>query len=176
VQIVLSDGVEKSGPKVKLTLGSVEFAIEPLRPGQDPQELRVPKDSGGLLMALYQYRRLLAYGAKGFEGRFSHGGNEPFYPLPTDGAAPTSLAALRVDTEILQTEHAATPCKWYFSNTDHTLLGGEISVVPDEDPCELYFSDYRNIDGRNLPQRIEVRYGDNRFGVLHVTSCQMAAK
>jgi serine protease Do len=180
-RIVLSDGAKsdqskKSLPTVRLTLGPVEFAIEPLKTGQDPAELRAPPQSGGLLMALYQYRRLLVHGGKGFEGRFSHGGNEPFYPMPLDRTVPKSFGDLRVDTEVLQTEHAATSSKWYFSPSDQTLLGGEITVVPNEDPCELYFSDYRTVEGGSLPYRIEIRFGDNRFGILHVQSYELAAK
>jgi hypothetical protein len=30
----------------------------------------------------------------------------------------------------------------------------------DADPCELYFSDYREVEGRMVPGRIEVRHGD----------------
>jgi S1-C subfamily serine protease len=181
-KIVLSDGdAKKNLPTVRLQLGALDFNIEPLKTGQDPQDLRVPPGSGGLLMALYQYRRLLVHGEKGFERRFAHGGNEPFYPRPVDGKEPPSLGDLRVDTEVIQTEHAATPCKWYFSRPDAALLGGEIVIVPDEDPCELYFSDYRSVDGLMLPHRVEVRFGNNRpdndrFGVLRITSYQLAAK
>ena len=50
---------------------------------------------------------------------------------------PKSLVDLRVDTDVLLTDHGATPAKWYFSPKDQTLLGGEISVTKDDDPCEL---------------------------------------
>ena len=33
----------------------------------------------------------------------------------------------------------------------------------DEDPCEVYLSDYQAVDGRQLPHRIEVRYGDKHL-------------
>ena len=32
----------------------------------------------------------------------------------------------------------------------------------------MYFSDYKDVDGRKLPHRIEVRYGDKRYAVLTV--------
>jgi hypothetical protein len=95
--------------------------------------------------------------------------------MPTDGAVPASLADLRVDTEVLQTEHAATPVKWYFSQKDQNLLGFEATVLKDEDPSEVYFSDYRKVGGRELPHRIEVRYGNGRFGVFNVTKYDLAA-
>ena len=73
-------------------------------------------------MALYQYRQLLAYGAKGFVGEFSHGGIEPFYPLPADRSRP-DYAKLRVDCEVLRTEHAGVDGKWYFVDEDTTQIG-----------------------------------------------------
>src|SRR5207248_5565151 len=121
------------------------------------------------------YWRLLTSGPKGFEQGFNHGGVEPFYPMPADGSTPKSYADLRVDTEVLRTEHAATPAKWYFSPKDQTLLGAEISVVRDDDPCEMHFSDYKAVNGRQLPHRIEVRYSNGRFGVLKIKSYQFAA-
>jgi serine protease Do len=159
---------------VRLTLGGVGFQVEPLKTGQEPQDLMEPPGSGGLLMALYQYRRLLTLGEKGFEGQFIHGGQEPFYPPPEDGSAPQSLSQLRKDTEVLRTEHAAVPAKWYFGLEDKTLLGGEITVVKDEDPCEIYFSAYKPVNGKALPHRIEVRYGNGKFGVLWIKSYQLA--
>jgi hypothetical protein len=43
-------------------------------------------------------------------------------------------------------------------------------MFPDEDtdPCEVYFSGYRNVGGRSWPGRIEVRYGDELFAVFQV--------
>jgi hypothetical protein len=125
-------------------------------------------------MALYHYRRLLTLGEKGFEGQFAHGGQEPFYPPPEDGSIPQSLSQLRKDTEVLLSEHAAIPAKWYFGLDDRTLLGGEVTVVKDEDPCELYFSAYKPVHGKALPHRVEVRYGNGKFGVLWIKSYQLA--
>ena len=177
-KIVISDEKGTDGKArgtiARLTLGEVSFQVEPLKPDQSPSDLKEPPNSGGLLVALYQYRRLLTLGEKGFEGHFSHGGGEPFYPMPTDGAVLPSLSEIRVDAEVLQTEHAATPVKWYFSLKDQSLLGFEATVIKDEDPCEIYFSDYRKVDGRDLPHRIEARYGNGRVGVLHVSKYDLS--
>ncbi len=178
-KLVIGDEKDSSGKivrsLVKLTLGGVAFSLDPLATSQDPDQLTAPKDSGGLLMALYQFRRLLVVGVKGFEGQMSHGGCEPFYPRPLNGTAPPSLADLRVDTEVLNTEHAAAIAKWYFDKKDHRLLGAEISPVRDEDPCELYFHDFKPVDGRLLPHRIEIRYGNGRFGILTIQKYQLAS-
>jgi hypothetical protein len=126
-------------------------------------------------MALYQFRRLLTLGDKGFEGQFSHGGTEPLYAMPADGSKPAGLADLRVDTEVLNTEHAAIPGKWYFSLKDHALLGCELTVLRDDDPCELYFSGYKKVHNRSLPFRIEVRYGNGVFGIFTLNHYELAA-
>jgi hypothetical protein len=110
----------------------------------------------------------LTKGAAGFEAEFAHGGIEPFYPYPADGSAPKSLADLRVDCEVLRTRHASIDCKWYFSRKDYTLLGMETYITRDADPCEVYFFDYRTVEGRKLPHRIEIRYGDKRYAILTV--------
>jgi hypothetical protein len=160
---------------VHLILGAAKYDLEPLKPEHDVVDLSAPKDSGGLLTALYQYRRLLTAGMKGFEGHFSHGGYEPFYPYPADGHKPKSLQDLRVDTEVLLTEHGAVDTKWFFSLADQTLLGFEATISKEQDPCEVYLSDYKDVEGRKLAHRIEVRFGNERYGVLTVNKYQLAA-
>ena len=160
----VADGKDGADPIVNLDL-NIKYSLAPLKQ-TDPSIQREPLGSGGLMMALYHYRRLLLLGVSGFEAEFAHGGFEPFYPYPTDGSAPKSLAALRVDCEVLRTRHASVECKWYFAQKDHTLLGMETYITKDGDPCEVYFSDYRDVEGRKLPHRLEVRYGDKRFAIL----------
>ncbi len=47
----------------------------------------------------------------------------------------------------------------------------ELEMFPDDDadPCEVYLSEYHEVDGRMLPGKIEVRYGD---GIYQVFSCK----
>jgi S1-C subfamily serine protease len=159
--------------KIKL---NVEDELRPLEDGVTTAELQLPQNSGGLLTALYQFRRLLTLGRGGFEGGFDHGGQEPWYPMPTDGKTVEDLAKLRVDCDVLRTKHAAVECKWYFSQKDHLLVGCEAHVTKDDDPCELYFSDFKAADGRSLPHRIDVRYGDKKYGHLTVTKYTLGKK
>jgi hypothetical protein len=158
---------------VSLHLGAVRFDLDPLKVDQDVSDLKQPTGSGGLMAALYQYRRLLTLGAQGFEGRFEHGGHEPFYPPDSVGSQPKRPSELRVDCEVLRTEHAAVPAKWYFSRADQSLLGFEVTVEEDQDPCEVYLSDYRPVDGRMMPHRFEVHHGNNRFMIFTVKHYQM---
>ena len=43
------------------------------------------------------------------------------------------------------------------------------------DPCELYFSEFRDEGGTMLPHRIEVRNQDKRFANLNIKVHQMKA-
>jgi hypothetical protein len=172
---VSSDGSEV--PVVELSQDGLNFSLEPLKSDQEANELQGPPGSGGLMLAFYHLKRFLARGPKAFEGGFDHGGREPFYPPPAMGPVPTrGLADLRVDAEVLRTEHAAVPAKWYFSTKDQSLLGFEVFPVPDDDPCEVYLSDYKSVDGRQVPHRIEVRRGYEPYAVYTVTSVKLPSK
>ena len=163
----------KDTAKVTLKM-NVETTLEPLKQ-TDIGLQKQPLGSGGLMMAMYHYHRFLTLGEKGFEGGFAHGGNEPFYPYPADGSAPKSLAALRVDCTVVLTKHGSVNCRWYFALKDSTLMGFETYLTkdskdPDEaDPCEVFFYDYKDVDGRKLPGRIEVRHADKRYAILTPT-------
>ena len=153
---------------------NIEQTLSPLKQ-TDPREQSEPIGSGGLMMALYHFHRLLTVGPSGFEGEFAHAGTEPFYPPPADGVAPKSLAALRVDCDVLRTRHGPVSAKWYYDRKDHKLLGFEVLLTKDGDPCEVYLGDYKAVDGRQLPHRFEVKYGDKRFGVLTVNKYTLKA-
>jgi serine protease Do len=124
-----------------------------------------------LLAAFYVYHRLLTLGEKGFT-EFSHGGWAPIYPPlpPSNAAVPVDLASLRVDAEVLNTRHGPFLTKWYFARTDQKLLGFELRLNDNEDPCEVYLSDYREVDGRLLPHRFQVQYGDGHYGTFQFTT------
>jgi serine protease Do len=154
---------------IKMKVGGIDFDLEPLKEGQDPHALREPPNSGGLMVALYHYRTLLTLGAKGFESDFSHGGVEPIY-IPGADPAKRDFNKERVLAEVLRTNSAGVAGKWYFSTQDQTLLGCEITVDPEEDPCELFFSDYKKVEGRELPHHIEVYYGGRRYAALNINA------
>src|SRR5262245_27262080 len=139
VRFEITEGKDDADPIVNLKL-NIEHKLAPLK-DTNPREQMEPIGSGGLMLALYHWHRMLTIGPKGFEGLFAHRGNAPFYRYPTNGTNPQSLAALRVDCAVLNTKHGSTECKWYFSLKDHSLLGFETSIKKEEDPCEVYFSD-----------------------------------
>ena len=170
-------GEQKDGKSskqvVKMTVGEFPFTVEPLNQS-DPALLRLPEGSGGFLSALYVYRQLLLGDGKGFS-EFSHGGYEPFYPPPVDGKMPASLGDLRVDTEVINSRLGPFLAKWFFAKNDQKLLGFELRLQENEDPCEVYLSDYRPVDGRLLPHRMQVQYGNFHYGTFNFTSFKLAA-
>jgi serine protease Do len=154
---------------VRMSIEGLEYKLEPLRPVGPLDDMRAPPNSGGLLLALYQFRRLPPLSQKGFEGKFGYAGTEPFYPMPATGI-PGSLSELRVDTDVLATEHAGVAIKWHQNPQTLQLMGFEMWPVENEDPCEIYFSDYRKTAGGQLPYRFDIRYGDHLFGIFQVNN------
>jgi serine protease Do len=156
---------------IQAIVDGLDYTLEPLNDEEKTTTRRDPPDSGGLLMALYQYRQLLVYGPKGFATGFSHGGVEPFYP-PQEGQTKPDYNKWRVDAEVLRTRHAGVDGKWYFSmNKDDTagqLLGFEIWLDRDEDPCEIFLFDYKDVGDGKLPHRFEIRFGEKTYANLIV--------
>ena len=166
----------ENGTTIGLKMGDVIESVTPLKENLSKGELTLPVGSGGLLLAMYQYRRLLSLGSKGFEGEFTHGGFEPFYPLPTDGKPVEEWKDVRVDCEVIRTRHAAVESKFYFDKSSKRLLGFEIIPAKDDDPCELYLADYKVVEGRLLPHRIEVRTADKKYAVFTISSYRFNIK
>jgi S1-C subfamily serine protease len=160
-------------PMVVGVIAGVDYGLEPLDVSQSESVYEDPPGSGGLLLALYQYRLFLAYGLKNPSWRdFSHGGSEPYY-LPVPEKDRPDYAKLKVDAEVIRTELLGKTTKWYFSAKDQTLLGFEMSLDREKDPCEVSFSDYRTVGGGKMPHHIEVRYGDKTYATLDVTDYKL---
>lgn len=109
-------------------------------------EKRDPPLSGGLLVALAMWRRFLLTGV------------EKFGEVEYLGTAPLQGHAQLVD--VLVANHGDIQCQLMFNPADGQLLALEMTAEEDTDPCELLFSDFKEVEGRMLPGRIEVRHGD----------------
>jgi hypothetical protein len=59
--------------------------------------------------------------------------------------------------------------RFYFDPVEGDLIGLEMQATDDQDPCEIYFSDIRSVDGRQLPHHWLVRHGDDVFADLEIT-------
>jgi S1-C subfamily serine protease len=164
------------GPKVMAEIDVGDYTLEPLASGN--VDLKQPTDTGGLLLAMYQFRQMAGQGRKGFTKKddFSHGGIEPYYLWMSDKEKP-DYAKARVDAEVLRTRHGGVAARWYFAIEDDKakrfkkgeLIGFEVWPDKDEDPCEVVVSDYQDVgEGQKLPHRFDVRYRDNNYGTFRV--------
>ena len=115
-----------------------------------------PPASGGLLAALYLWRRLLVKGPEDF-GSVEYYGTLPleWHPGPVD---------------LLTGTFGGVDCNYFVDSTSGHLLVVELYLQEDDDPCELQFADYREVDGRDTPGRMMVRYGDNLYGLFTFAS------
>jgi serine protease Do len=114
----------------------------------------LPAGSGGLFPALYLWRRLATEGLARF--------GDVYY----SGTAP--LLGHQGLTDVLVGIHRGVECRFYFEPENGRLLAIELFADENSDPCEVYFSDYREIDGRLLPRRIESRFGDQPFAAFTI--------
>lgn len=115
-----------------------------------------PDGSGGLLPALYLWRRLAVEGL----GRF---GDVSYF-----GTAP--LAGHESLCDVLVGSYKEFHCRFYFDPDEGRLVA--IEMFPDEqaDPCELYFSQFHRVDDHSVPGQMEVRFGDKVFTMLTLSA------
>jgi S1-C subfamily serine protease len=116
-----------------------------------------PPGSGGMLAAMYLWRRMLVGGPSKYGQVISEGtapllGHDGLFDVLSAIGGPGGVEAL-----------------FYCAPADGELVC--IEMYPDEssDPCEVYFSDYQEAGGRFLPRRMEVRFGNKLFGVFMLT-------
>jgi len=68
--------------------------------------------------------------------------------------------------EVLVVVHAGAECRFLIDPGTDELVAIEFYPADDVDPCEVYFSEYEEFEGRALPGRIDVRHGDADYGVF----------
>jgi serine protease Do len=173
LKISETGAADGKNPVVKANVADFEYVLEPYTT-DDKGDATFPPFSGGWLMAMFQYRNFLVYGEKEFKKEFCHGGTEPFYlPPPAEGRP--DYAALRRDCDVIRTEPTVShPAKWYFSKDNATMLGFEMWLDRENDPCEVYFSDYKKIGtGQLMPHHIEVRYADKPYAAFDIIGYEL---
>jgi S1-C subfamily serine protease len=175
------------GDQLSIRLNDIPSDLDLSKDTSARKQMDTPVGSGGLLVALNQLRELLVMpnGEKTFNDDYSHGGVEPFYLYPdTDPELQFDWNKQRSDCQVLRTRTGSTSAKWFFAKDDPVaakaglkpgyLAGAEVSIDPDEDPCELYFSDYKKVGDNLFPHKITVVFGTNkRYGTLTVEKVTM---
>lgn len=137
------------GGNLKLTATEIAWTA-----GDELRASLLPAQSGGLLPALYLWRRLAQDGL----GHFG----EVYY----EGEAPLMGRDELVD--VLVGLHKGAECRFYFDPKSGELLALEMFPDDDSDPCEVYFGDYRTTADGTWPGRIEVRHAGETFAVFAV--------
>jgi S1-C subfamily serine protease len=162
---IVSGQLEPSG-SFRIRLGDEELSARWSSPQVEEQlqmnlsidlyQQRQPAGSGGLYVALHLYRRLLVLGPEKF-GEVYYWGTAP---LPEREGLFDVLVGI----------HDVVETRFYVSRETGQLVSLEMFPDGDVDPCELYFHDYRDVDGHQLPLRIEIRHGDDTFGTMQIES------
>lgn len=111
-----------------------------------------PIDSGGLLAALHLWRHLLIHGLDGFDQAYYLG------VVPVPGRDHWC--------DVLVTARGGVECHFLFDPPSGQLIGLEMFADEYADPCTIYFSEYDEANGRQLPRRFEVRHGDELYGLF----------
>ncbi len=160
-------GQTADGGKVEVALandlsaGTFPTGAAKVEEGKDLDQQLDPPGSGGLLAALHVWRHLLVGGPQKF-GEVYYYGEAPFANVP-------GLADVLIGTRnVAETNFAFDPATGLLSVV-------EMTVDSDADPCELRFSDYRDVAGRQVPHAVEVRQGDRVVASIVWTQIDMAA-
>ena len=77
--------------------------------------------------------------------------------------------------DVLAATYRDVECRFYCDPVDGQLVAMEMFPEEDTDPCELYFSEHREVDGRIVPARLEVRHGDGVYQVYDLSQAKLDA-
>jgi hypothetical protein len=120
-----------------------------------------PAGSGGLLVALHVWQRMLRQGPQQF-GEVFYQGTAPI--IHRDGLY-----------DVLVATYDVVESRFMFAPDSGLLVALELFTDENIDPCEVYFGDYRAVDGRQVPHALVVRHGDRVFTSIKLESVQFAA-
>ncbi|HEY1603250.1 MAG TPA: trypsin-like peptidase domain-containing protein [Pirellulales bacterium] len=150
--------------------------------GEDLTMLAEPPGSGGMLAALSLWRRLLILGPERF-GEISYLGTVPALGTQ-DLVDRRAIMLLGQDhdqasspsqglCDALEGTYGGVDCRFVFDPKTGNLSALEMYRVAGDDPCELHFSDYAEIEGRVFPRQIECRYGDAVFAAFKLSEVRL---
>jgi serine protease Do len=122
----------------------------------DLSEQLSPPRSGGLLLAINAWQRFVDKGLRRF-GEVYYLGKLPHGP---DNRVEDCLVGYFEGMEI----------RFFFADESGDLTGIELFASDDADPCEMSFSEFKEFEGRRLPQRWLIQHGDAPFAELVVES------
>jgi S1-C subfamily serine protease len=138
--------LDDRGARIDLPAGEVRW-----KASEDVAADLAPPHSGGLLPTLHLWRRLATAGLRRF-GDIKYVGTAPL------------LGDQNRLVDVLAGADGGVSRRYYFDPDEHQLLAIEMFPSEHADPCEVYFDDFRTVDGRVLPKTMEVRFGDEVYG------------
>lgn len=120
-----------------------------------------PPRSGGLLLAINAWQRFIDKGLRRFGevyylGKLPHGADN------------------RVE-DCLVGYFEGMETRFFFADETGDLTGIELFTADDADPCEISFSEFKEFEGRRLPQRWLVRHAEAPFAELVVETWNVNA-
>ncbi|MFK7769272.1 MAG: S1C family serine protease [Mariniblastus sp.] len=143
--IVLAD--QKSG----IQINDDSFVLDP---ENDLSTQLEPQGSGGLLVALHLWRKLLVVGP------------EKFGDLIYQGKTP--LRFQNEPGDVLVATRGSIETHFMFDKTNQRLLALEMYPDSDVDPCEVYFGDYVVDGDLTVPGTIKFVNGLNESGTIKI--------
>lgn len=161
-------GTLSGNSKYKLTLGADKAKIElPVGDSEidvtgDLDEAVNPPGSGGLLAALHLWKRYLVEGPSKF-GKLVYLGTMPW---PGHDAWCDVLVGTTNGVDI----------RFYFDPTTKRLLALEFFTSDANDPCEVTITGYQEIEGRQWPSELSVRYAERPFGQFKIEKVEASDK
>ena len=121
-----------------------------------------PPRTGGLLVTLHAWQRLLDKGLRRF-GEIYYLGKLPHGP---DNRVEDCLVGFFEGMET----------RFFFADDTGDLTGIELYAADDADPCELSFSEFTEFAGRRLPKRWRIQHGAADYAELVIESWDFDTK
>ncbi len=116
----------------------------------------VPEDSGGYLVAMHLFRRLLIDGPSKY-GNVTYLGTEP-HPYT------------KKMYDVLTATRDAIDLKFYVDLESGLPTFVELTSELDSDPCEIQFQKFDRFGGSLLPKEVRVMWNDEVFSEFRVDS------
>ncbi len=124
-------------------------------------EQQSPPGSGGLLLAVRLWQRLLARGPAQYGEVYYHGA------LP--------LASKSQPLDCLVGLHAGVECRFYFDPASGYLAAIDTFANEWSDPCRITLAAPTELNGFRVPAQWQVTSGDREFVTLNLSSWDVAA-
>jgi serine protease Do len=164
------------GGDFRLVLGDDTASVElptgrsTIDPRGDLDTAADPPGSGGLLVALSLWRRLLLSGPADL-GATSYWGTAPLFGRPQAAAGETTNPSFPL-FDVLESEVAGVVARFSIDDAGH-VVGIDLWLAPDTDPCEVRLAPPAGAADAWQPPVIVVRRGTAPFATLLLTPAEV---